>query len=114
MWLYRTGKHAEHSLILYDYQETRASEHPKAFLKDLHGYLHKDGYAGYHKLPKVNHIVGCLAHARRKFYDAFESVPADKRPTSTAASAVGYFDKLFRLEEKFIAQNLTSEEIYNQ
>ena len=29
--------------------------------------LHADGYQGYHKLPGNIRVVGCWAHARRKF-----------------------------------------------
>lgn len=32
-------------------------------------YLPSDGYAGYHKLPKDIIVVGCWAHASRKFVD---------------------------------------------
>ena len=75
MWMYRTGR-AVAPIVLYDYQITRADKHPKAFLKGFSGYLHVDGYAGYHDLPKVE-LVGCWAHARRKFHEALKSLPAN-------------------------------------
>ena len=62
MWLYRTGKDAGQQLILYDYQETREAKHPKAFLEGFNGYLHTDGYPGYHNLSPNIRVVGCLAH----------------------------------------------------
>src|SRR5690606_39053732 len=75
LWLYRTGREGP-SIILYDYQQTRASKHPRKFLSGYKGYLHVDGYAGYHGLPDVT-LVGCWAHARRKFNEALKALPAN-------------------------------------
>ena len=38
--------------MLYEYQPTRKAEHAEAFLKGFSGWLHADGYQGYHKLPE--------------------------------------------------------------
>jgi transposase len=38
MWLYRTAE--KPAIVLYDYQQTRAHKHPKAFLQGFQGYLH--------------------------------------------------------------------------
>ncbi len=37
-------------------------------------YLHTDRYAGYHNLPEQITVVGCWAHARRKFDEAFRKL----------------------------------------
>ena len=101
MWLYRTGKQAKQQLILYDYQETREAKHPKAFLDGFKGYLHTDGYSGYHNLPSDIHVVGCLAHARRNFTDAVDAIRnEEKRTSSPAMIGIAYFDKLFEIERK--------------
>ncbi|WP_211210120.1 IS66 family transposase, partial [Propionispira raffinosivorans] len=34
-------------------------------LKEFEGYLHTDGYAGYHSLPDKIVVVGCWAHYPR-------------------------------------------------
>ena len=39
LWLYRTGRDGP-PIILYDYQTTRASKHPRRFLAGFKGYLH--------------------------------------------------------------------------
>ena len=57
LWLYRSGQEGPAN-ILYDYQQTRASKHPRKFLTGFKGYLHVDGYAGYNGLPNVK-LVGC-------------------------------------------------------
>lgn len=49
LWLYRTGP-ASPSIILYDYQPTRAAEHSQRFLSGFSGYLHVDGYGSYNKV----------------------------------------------------------------
>lgn len=101
MWLYRTSGDTLHPMVLYDYQIDRKHTHPEKFLKDFKGYLHTDGYEGYHKLPETILVVGCLAHLRRKFFDAFKTLPKEKQPESNAAKGVVYLDKLFHLEKQF-------------
>jgi transposase len=101
MWLYRTSGEAKHQLVIYDYQPNRKHIHPEKFLKDFKGYLHTDGYDGYHKLSEKIIVVGCLAHLRRKFFDAFKTLPKEKQPESNAAKGVVYCGKLFHLEKQF-------------
>ena len=60
MWVYRSGRYGP-GIVLYEYQPSRASEHPKLFLQDFKGYLQSDGYAAYNGLPNVTN-VGCWAH----------------------------------------------------
>ncbi|MDX9871213.1 MAG: IS66 family transposase [Clostridia bacterium] len=108
MWLYRTSGEALRQIVLYDYQRDRKHTHPEAFLKDFTGFLHADGYDGYHKLPDRITVVGCWAHLRRKFDEMLQTLPKDKRDTSNAAKGVAYCDKLFHLEKQFAL--LSSEE----
>lgn len=51
MWLYRTSGDTDKPIVLYEYQPGRGAKHPKEFLEGFNGYLHTDGYAGYHNLP---------------------------------------------------------------
>ena len=101
MWLYRTSGEAKHQIVLYEYQPDRKHTHPEEFLKGFSGYLHADGYDGYHKLPENITIVGCWAHLRRKIFDALKTLPKDKQPDSNAAKGVAYCDKLFHFEKLF-------------
>ena len=101
MWMYRTGRERP-PIILYDYQTTRAGKHPKTFLKGFSGYLHVDGYAGYHDLPKVE-LVGCWAHARRKFDEALKSLPANLQniePPCAAKIGLQFCNRLFAIDKK--------------
>jgi transposase len=97
MWLYRTGSDSTTPVAFYDYQPDRKAERPETFLADWCGYCHGDGYHGYHKLPNVT-VVGCWAHVRRKFNDAFKIA---KAPDSPAKIGLDYCDRLFALERDF-------------
>jgi hypothetical protein len=108
MWLYRTSGDTHSQIVLYEYQPDRKAEHPKAFLKGFHGYLHADGYSGYHCLPDTVTIVGCWAHARRKFDEVLKGLPEKARGGSLAERAKRYCDRLFALETEF--SGLTAEE----
>ena len=37
-------------MVLYEYRPTRKAEHAEHFLQGFSGWLHADGYQGYHKL----------------------------------------------------------------
>lgn len=109
MWMYRTGRDGP-PIILYDYQTTRASKHPKKFLSGFKGYLHVDGYAGYHDLQDIK-LVGCWAHARRKFDEALKALPADKKNTPTVSrEGLNYCNQLFAIESEL--KDCVAEERY--
>ena len=101
MWLYRTSGDAEHPIVLYDYQPNCKAENAEKFLEGFTGWLHADGYQGYHKLPQRIRVVGCWAHAQRKFDEALHTVPKEQQRTSKPAQALCYFAKLFELEQQF-------------
>ena len=61
--------------------------------------LHADGYQGYHKLPGNIRVVGCWAHARRKFDEALGTLPQEKRKDSPAAMGECDCSQLFKLEQ---------------
>ena len=108
MWLYRTSGEAKRQIVLYDYQRDRKHIHPEDFLKDFSGFLHADGYDGYHKLPERITVVGCWAHLRRKFDEMLQTIPKEKRESSDAAKGIAYCDRLFHLEKQFAS--LTPED----
>ena len=99
MWLYRTGGDTDRPIVLYEYQPGRGGKHPREFLQGFHGYLHTDGYAGYHNLPEEITVVGCWTHARRKFDEAVKSLPKGKAKNSSAAQGLAYCNLLFEIEQ---------------
>ena len=107
MWLYRTSRYNKHGeevtqpIVLYEYTPGRHAKYPKEFLKDFKGYCHADGYDGYHALPKGITVVGCFAHARRKWDEALKVLPEKDREGSNVLRGKRYCDKLFELEREF-------------
>jgi transposase len=75
MWIYLSGSDGLPQIVLYDYQPGRSGSYPHQFLEGFTGMLQCDGYQGYNKVDDVM-LVCCLAHCRRKFYEA---VPAERR-----------------------------------
>lgn len=112
MWLYRTGGCASMPIVLCDYQPDRKAKHPLEFLQEFSGYLHTDGYAGYHSLPERIIIVGCWAHARRKFDEALKGLLEKDREGSGAQRSKQYCDKLFTIERQLA--DCTPEERYKK
>lgn len=99
LWLYRTGRMGP-PIVLYDYRPTRGGEHPRKFLAGFSGYLHVDGFPGYHKVANVT-LVGCWAHARRKFDEALKALPASQDKIETAAhQGLAFCNQLFAIERE--------------
>jgi transposase len=98
LWLYRSGRDGP-PIVLFEYQPTRAGAHPKAFLKGFRGYLHVDGYVGYEGLTGVT-LIGCWAHARRKFVEAIQVLPAPERKKggTHAHKGLDFCNQLFEIE----------------
>lgn len=114
IWLYGTGRDVRNEedntphLVLYDYQDSRSGRCASEFLASYTGYLQVDGYAGYHGTEAQ--LVGCMAHARRKFEEARRAQPNNK--VGKAIWALGLIQKLYRIEKA--CQGLSSEEIYRR
>lgn len=103
MWLYRTSG-CDEPIVIYDYQEGRSGIYAKSFLNGFKGYLHTDGWGGYHRLEPDIILCGCWAHARRKFDEAL----AGQSTNSTASIGIAYCNKLFEIERE-IAEKSTEE-----
>jgi hypothetical protein len=102
MWVYCTGSDSppEHdddhppNTVLYEYRNTRAGHCAREYLDGYRGYLQVDGYAGYHQSGAT--LVGCFAHARRRFIEAQRIQVKGK--TGKADWAINHIRKLYRLE----------------
>lgn len=111
-WLYRTGSRATHRIVIYEYQETRSQEHPRAFLRGYSGYLQTDGYQAYHSLPPDIIVVGCWSHVRRYWEKLYETIPEHKRTGSNAERGLVFCNLLFVLEDEY--REFTPEERYKK
>ena len=112
MWLYRTSGDTDKPIVLYEYQPGRGAKHPKEFLAGYTGYLHTDGYAGYHDLGEDITVVGCWAHARRKFDEAVKSLPKGKAKGSSASQGLTYCNLLFEIDQGLSEE--TAQKRYEQ
>lgn len=78
MWVHITGELSPvPPVIVYEYQKTRHSDHPKAYYRDFSGILVTDGLEQYHKLERDLEGItnaNCMAHARRHFANAVKAV----------------------------------------
>lgn len=112
MWLYCTGTDSPMptssppNIVLYDYHDSRAGRCVVDYLDGYSGYLQVDGYQAYHQTQAT--LVGCWAHARRKFIEAKQAQPKGK--SGKADVALSYIQKLYGIESRF--KNATPEETY--
>jgi len=81
LWAYRSNDlEPGPPIIVFDYQPGRSGEHAKNVLDGWHGHLMVDDYGGYKHLfaptregaPPCTE-GGCLAQARRKFFDLYQA-----------------------------------------
>jgi len=96
-------------LVLFRYYPTRSGEIPDQFLSGFSGYLQTDGYDGYNRAVRNNDIVhvGCMAHARREFNNAYDS--GKKNKDSRAFKALAYIQKIYKIESDLRSENLSDE-----
>ena len=78
MWVHITGELSPvPPVIVYEYQKTRHSDHPKAYYRDFSGVLVTDGLEQYHKLGRDLEGItnaNCMAHARRHFANEVKAI----------------------------------------
>jgi transposase len=95
------------NIVLYDYQNSRAGHCAQDYLRGYQGYLQVDGYAGYEKTSAT--LVGCFAHARRKFIEAQKIQVKGK--TGKADWAINHIQKLYRIEKAIKGQTATEKQL---
>jgi hypothetical protein len=71
LWAYRSNVlETGPPIAVFDYQMSRAGQHARDFLSGWRGHLMVDDFAGYKALFAQGVTeLGCLAHARWKFFD---------------------------------------------
>jgi transposase len=103
LWSYCPGAFETMKAVIYDFAESRSARHAEAFLgrngeptQGWRGTLVCDDYVGYKGLFAQGVIeAGCLAHARRKFFDLWTN---HKSPI--AQKALEYFGGLYDIERE--------------
>lgn len=92
--------------VLFVYDRSRGRAAPQQLLDGYQGYLQTDGYAVYDEFEHVPGITlaGCLAHARRKFFEAKDS---DK---ALAEEALTLFGQVYAVEKHIRESGMTGDE----
>ena len=104
LWAYAAGAFEDTKAVVYDYCESRAGQNAKAFLGDWRGSLVCDDFSGYKQLMTQGVTeVGCLAHARRKFFDLHVS-----NKSQIAQSALQQISRIYDIEREI--KELTPDE----
>ncbi len=105
LWVQRGGPPAT-PLVLYDYAPTRSASVAIHLLDDYAGWLQSDGYEAYANAAKNRPIrlLGCFAHARRKFDEALKAQGKTPRRAGHAAKGMAYIQKLYRIEQAIKAE----------
>lgn len=95
LWVYAGQYKTGPPIVLYDFTRSRSKSGPVGFLNDYTGYLQADAYSGYDELYTLGaKEVGCMAHCRRKFFEAaeLESTPG------SATHALAIIGQLYQIE----------------
>lgn len=94
----------DHPHVVFEYTTSRHRDGPAEFLREYHGALQADAYAGYDGIYAGQAVVevGCWAHARRYFKKARDTDPR------RSAEVLSLIQKLFRTERH--CQGLSAEE----
>jgi len=102
MWV-RVAGPPRQRIILFDYDASRSSEVAARLLEGAQGVIQSDGYSAYDQVAKQYGLVhcGCIAHARRKFFEAIKALPKKEQKSATAAhEAVRRIDELYKIERE--------------
>lgn len=96
-WVYHSPLY---NLVLFNYRKGRGQNGPKEILADYNGYLQCDGYKVYDNVGQQEGItlVGCLAHARRKFFDAQDNDSKRAKHALERIAKIYKYDKLINEE----------------
>jgi len=101
LWSYGTTVFDPAKAVVFDFAESRAGRHVQTFFGQdtdggWRGTLICDDYAGYKALfgERIAE-AGCLAHARRKFFDLWAH-----HKSTLAEQALGFFGDLYDVERE--------------
>ncbi|MBT4224162.1 MAG: IS66 family transposase [Opitutae bacterium] len=93
--------------VIFDFSLGRSREGPEVMLKGFEGILQTDGYSAYLKFStdKITR-VGCMAHIRRKFDEAYKA--EKKHPL--ALEVLGMIRELYAVEKQAREKELSHEQ----
>jgi len=96
VWVYRTTNFEAQRAVLFDFCTGRGGEHLRRVLQGFAGTLVSDDYSGYHALHAQGVTAAfCMAHARRKLFEAHEL-----NGSQIAGHAVTLIARLYEIERE--------------
>ncbi len=102
LWSFIARDEADKEIISYVFSRSRSGETPLRVLGDTLGKLVADAYSGYNKvtLPGGRERAGCLAHLRRKFFEAQSTAP------DAAKRAMDFILEVYKIERAALDADL--------
>jgi transposase len=96
VWVYRTTNFVAQRAVLFDFTLGRGGENPRRILQGFGGTLVSDDFSGYHALHAQGVTAAlCMAHARRKLFEAHQL-----NGSQIAGQAVALVAKLYEIERE--------------
>jgi len=94
IWAFASTQTSAVQGVVYTFAETRAGKHARTFLQDWQGQLVCDDFSGYKaSFDQGITEIACWAHARRKFYELFET-----KQSPVAQQALETIRQLYAIE----------------
>jgi transposase len=102
LWSFIGRDELERELIAYVFSQSRSGDTPVEVLGETRGKLVADAYSGYNKVttPSGRERAGCLAHLRRRFFDAQSAAP------DSAKKAMDFILGVYRIERAALDADL--------
>ena len=96
VWVYRTTNFVAERAVLYDFCTSRGGENARRVLQGFDGTLVSDDFSGYHALQAQGVTAAlCMAHARRKLFEAHQF-----NGSEIAGRAVALIARLYEIERQ--------------
>jgi transposase len=96
VWVYRTTNFVAQRAVYYDFSTGRGGENARRVLQGFGGTLVSDDFSGYHALQTQGVTAAlCMAHARRKLFEAHQF-----NGSEIAGQAVALIAKLYEVERE--------------
>ena len=102
LWSFIGRDEVERELIAYVFSRSRSGDTPVEVLGETKGKLVADAYSGYNKVttPSGRERAGCIAHLRRRFFDAQSAAP------EAANTAINFILDVYRIERAALDADL--------
>ncbi len=101
----------EKGIVLFDYDVSGGGLVAENLLLGYQGAMQSDAHKGYSRLNEKVHRLGCMMHARRKFFEAFES---SNKKSKLAKEALNIIKKIYKCEEKYKKEALSNSKRQEQ